>query len=58
MAGRGALQAAYEGNLQLLSMLVLEGRCNVNQQDKGGSTPAHKGNCHIKRRYDGVVLFI
>lgn len=48
MAGRGALQAAYVGNLQLLSMLILEGHCNVNQQDKAGSTPAHKGKCQIK----------
>jgi ankyrin repeat domain-containing protein 42 len=38
----GGIKAAYEGNLQLLSMLVLEGHCNVNHTDKYGSTPAHK----------------
>lgn len=35
--------ASYHGNTQLLSMLVHEGRCGVNDRDPGGSVPAHKG---------------
>ena len=35
--------AAREGNLQLLSMLIKEGHCGINDRDKNGSTPAHKG---------------
>lgn len=57
MAGKGALQAAYVGNLQLLTMLILEGHCNVNQQDKAGSTAAHKGDSN-KRRCNAVIFFI
>ena len=33
--------AAREGNLQLLSMLIKEGHCGINDRDKNGSTPAH-----------------
>lgn len=36
-------QAACDGNIQLLSMLILDGHCSVNQQDGRGSTLAHKG---------------
>lgn len=35
--------AAREGNLQLLSMLIKEGHCGINDKDRNGSTPAHKG---------------
>lgn len=35
--------AAKEGNLRLLSMLIKEGHCGINDKDKNGSTPAHKG---------------
>lgn len=40
---QGGLKAAYEGNLQLLSMLIQEGLCSVNERDERGSTLAHKG---------------
>jgi ankyrin repeat domain-containing protein 42 len=42
--------AAYHGSLQLLSMLIDEGHCGINDQDMWGATPAHKaaGNGHIK----------
>ena len=36
-------QAACDGNIHLLSMLILDGHCSVNQQDGRGSTLAHKG---------------
>lgn len=36
--------AVREGNLQLLSMLIKEGHCGINDKDQNGSTPAHKGN--------------
>ena len=35
--------AASQGNVQLLSMLLIEGHCGVNDQDTHGSTAAHKG---------------
>ena len=38
-----AHNAAHNGNLELLSLLILEGHCSVNQKDTAGSTPAHKG---------------
>ncbi|XP_003383232.2 PREDICTED: ankyrin repeat domain-containing protein 42-like [Amphimedon queenslandica] len=43
-------QAACDGNIQLLSMLILDGHCSVNQQDGRGSTLAHKasGNGRLK----------
>ncbi|XP_065887537.1 ankyrin repeat domain-containing protein 42-like [Dysidea avara] len=34
--------AAYNGNLQLLSMLISEGHCHINQPDPLGCSPAHK----------------
>lgn len=36
--------AAKEGNLQLLSMLIKEGHCGINDKDQSGSTPAHKAS--------------
>ena len=38
-----AHEAAKKGNLQLLSMLIKEGHCGINDKDQHGSTPAHKG---------------
>lgn len=38
--------AAYNGNLQLLSMLISEGHCHINQSDPLGCSPAHKGHQH------------
>ena len=38
-----AHKAAHNGNMELLSMLILEGHCSINQQDTAGSTAAHKG---------------
>ena len=35
--------AAREGNVQLLSMLIKEGHCGINDKDQQGATPAHKG---------------
>ena len=35
--------AAYNGNLQLLSMLISEGHCHINQTDPLGCSPVHKG---------------
>ncbi len=35
--------AAKQGNLQLLSMLIKESHCGVNDRDSQGSTPLHKG---------------
>ena len=35
--------AAKEGNLQLLSMLVKESHCGINDRDGQESTPLHKG---------------
>ena len=35
--------AAHEGNVELLGMLIHEGRCGVNDRDSMEATPAHKG---------------
>lgn len=35
--------AASVGNLQLLSMLIQEGHCGVNDRNTNSATPAHKG---------------
>ena len=47
--------AAREGNLQLLSMLIKEGHCGINDRDKNGSTPAHKGVISFVVDNDSVI---
>ena len=46
--------AAREGNLQLLSMLIKEGHCGINDRGKNGSTPAHKG-CSLTMTQSSVT---
>lgn len=48
-------QAACDGNIHLLSMLILDGHCSVNQQDGRGSTLAHKGIISLQKSYAHVV---
>ena len=43
--------AAYNGNLQLLSMLISEGHCHINQTDPLGCSPAHKGFQKVRSLY-------
>lgn len=41
--------AAYNGNLHLLSMLISEGHCHINQSDPLGCSPAHKASSNGHR---------
>lgn len=49
--------AAYNGNLQLLSMLISEGHCHINQSDPLGCSPAHKGHQHNFASFDLIGAF-